>query len=87
MLIHDYDSQNTNTVPVRWCNKITSVEESKYEEKSNSALIVLGESISKKQLSKIPKNKILRLYIVPGAPPSSYQQGNQNPCILLSLAS
>ena len=43
-------SQNIYTVPVGLCNQHTSVEEYKYEEKPKSALIVTGESISKKEL-------------------------------------
>ena len=49
----DYDSQNIYTVPVGQCNQQTSVEESKYEKKRKNALIVPGESISKKEPSKI----------------------------------
>ena len=44
----DDDSQHTYTVPIRGCYQKTSVEEYKYEEKNNSALIVSGESILKK---------------------------------------
>ena len=36
----DCDSQNIYTVPVGRCNQYTSVEESKYEEKPKSALIL-----------------------------------------------
>ena len=50
-------------------------------------MIVTGESISKKEPSKIPEKKTMRLYIVPGAPTLLYQQDNQNSYILLSLAS
>ena len=45
---HDDDSQSIYTVNVVRCNQQTSVEESKYEEKSKIALIVPGEYISKK---------------------------------------
>ena len=38
----DDDIQNIYTVPVVRCNQQTSVEESKYEEKRKSALIVTG---------------------------------------------
>ena len=51
------------------------------------SLIVPGESISKKEPSKIPEKKTMRLYIVPGAPILLYQQGNNNQCILSSLVS
>ena len=44
---HD-DSQNIYNVPVGICNQQTSYDESKYEEKRNSALIGPGKSISKK---------------------------------------
>ena len=50
----DDDSQNIYTVPVGRWNQQTSGEESKYEEKPKSALIVPGESISKKEPIKIP---------------------------------
>ena len=49
----DDDSQNIYTVPVGRCNQQTSVEDSKYEEKHKNALIVIGESISKTEPSKI----------------------------------
>ena len=45
---YDYDSQNIYDLRVGRCNQQTSVEESKYEDKSNSKLIGPGESISKK---------------------------------------
>ena len=35
-------------VPVGQCNQQTSVEESEYEDKRKNALIIPGESISKK---------------------------------------
>ena len=83
----DDDSQNIYTVPVGRCNQQTSVEESKYEEKRQIALIASCESISKKGPSKILEKKKIGLYIVPGAPTLFYQQGNQNSCILSSLVS
>ena len=86
-VICDDDSKNIYTVPVGRCNKQKSVEESKYEEKSKSALNFSGESISKKEPSKIPEKKTMRLYIVSGAPTLLYQHGNQNSCIISSLAS
>ena len=48
----DY-SQNIYTVTVGLCNQQTSVEESKYDEKPKSALIIPGEYISKKEPRKI----------------------------------
>ena len=47
-LTRDDDSPKIYTVPVGRCNQQTSVEESKYEEKRKSILIVPGEYISKK---------------------------------------
>ena len=41
----DDDSPNIYTVPVVRCNKLTSVNESKYEEKRHNSLICTGESI------------------------------------------
>ena len=69
------------------CNEKTSDYEPKYEEKRKNALIFPGEYISKKETSKISEKKTMRLYIIPGAPTLFYQQGNQNSCILSSLAS
>ena len=86
MVKRDYDSQNIYTVTVGQCNQQKLVEESKYEEKTKSASIVPGEYISKKEPGKIPETKTIRLYIVPCAPSLLYQQGNQNSCIVLSLA-
>ena len=74
----DDNSQNIYIVPVGWCNQQTSLEESKYEEKPQSSLIVTGEYISKKEPSKLPENKTMRLCIVLGAPTLFYQQGNHN---------
>ena len=45
----DDDNQNIYTVPVGRCNQQTIFEESKYEEKLKSPLIVPGEYISKKE--------------------------------------
>ena len=64
----DYYSKNIYTVPVGQCNKETSVEESKYEEKLKTALIVPGEYISKNEPRKILVEKTMCLYIVPGVP-------------------
>ena len=52
-LTRDDNSKNINAIPVGRFNQQTSVEESKYEEKRKSALIVVGGSISKKELRKI----------------------------------
>ena len=53
----DNDSRNMYTVPVGRYNELTSVDESKYEEKRQNALICPGESISKKEPSKIPEKE------------------------------
>ena len=66
------------TVPVGQWNRQTSVEDSKYEEKRKNALIVTGESISKKEPIKILEKKTMHLYIVTGSPTLFYQQGNHN---------
>ena len=52
-LTRDDDSQDMYTVPVGLCNQQTSVEESKYEYKCKNAIMVPGESISKKELRNI----------------------------------
>ena len=83
----DDDSQNIYTGLLGKYNQQTSYDGSEYEEKRNNALFDPGESISKKKPSKISEKKTMRLYIVPGVPTLLYQQGNQNSCILLSLAS
>ena len=57
----DDDSQNIYNVPVWRFNQQTSVEESKYKEKPKSALIIPGESISKKEPNKISEKKTMRL--------------------------
>ena len=83
----DDDSLNSCTVTVVRCNQYTTSEESKFEKKPKSELIVPGASISKKEPDKKPAKKPKRLYIVPGAPTLFYQKLNQNSCILSSLAS
>ena len=83
----DDGSLNIHTVPFGRCNQQTAVEESKYEEKRKNALIGPGESISKKEPSKISEKKIMCFYIVSDAPNLFYRQGNQNSCILSSLVS
>ena len=45
---HDDYGQNIYTLPVGKCNQQTSVEDTKYFEKHNNALIVPCEYISKK---------------------------------------
>ena len=75
---HDDYSKKTYTVPVGRCNKQTSVEECKYEEKYKSILIVPGEYIPKKEPIHISVKKTRHLYIVSGAPTLLYQQGNHN---------
>ena len=68
--------------------KLSKKEPSKkLEKKPKSVLIVPGTSISKKEPSKKSAKKPKRLYIVSDAPTLFHQQGNQNACILLSLAS
>ena len=78
----DDESQNIFTVPVGRCNEQISVDVYKYEEKRKNALIGPGESISKKEPSKISEKKTTHLYIVTGAPTLLYQQVNHNLCIL-----
>ena len=51
----DDDSPNIYTVPFGRCDLQTSVDESKYEEINRNVLICPGESISKKEPSKISK--------------------------------
>ena len=63
----DDENQNISTVTVGKCNQLTSVEDSKYDNKRKNALIVPGESLSKKEPRKISFQKMC-LYIVPGAP-------------------
>ena len=41
----DYDSRNIHTIPVGKCGELTSVDEPKFEEKHQNALICPGESI------------------------------------------
>ena len=49
----DEKSPNIYTVSVGQCNELTSVDESKYEDKRQNTLICPGESISKKEPIKI----------------------------------
>ena len=49
------------TAPVVICNENTSDDKYRDEEKRKSALIVPGEYISKKEPSKIPEKKTMRL--------------------------
>ena len=50
---HDDETPDIYTAPVGRYNLQTSVDESKYEEIHQNARICLGESISKKEPSKI----------------------------------
>ena len=50
---HDDYSRNVYTLPVGPCNELTSVDESKYEEKRQNSLIFPGGYISNKEPSKI----------------------------------
>ena len=79
--------QNIYTLPVVRRNEQTLVDESKYGEIHQNAWIFPGEYISKKKPIKISEKKTMRLYIVPGSHTLFYQQGNQNSCIISSLAS
>ena len=63
------------------------IDESKYEDILQNALIFPGGYISKEELSKISLKNTIRLYIFPGATNLFYQQGNQNSCIVSSLTS
>ena len=81
----DY-SRNVYTVRIGGCNVLTSVDESKYEEKRQNLLICPGEYISKNEPNKISE-KTVRLYFVPGSHTLLYQQSNQNSFILSSLSS
>ena len=53
----DDDSQNIYTVTVGRCNEPTSVDESEYEEKRENLFICPGESIPKKEPSKISEKR------------------------------
>ena len=87
VVTRDDDSPNIYTVPVGRCNLQTSVDDSKYKEIHQNDLICLGQSISKKEPSKISLKKIICLYISPDEPTLFYQQGNPNSCIISSLES
>ena len=52
-ITRDDDSQNIYTVPIGRCDLQTSVQESKYEEKHQNALIVPGGYIYIKEPSKM----------------------------------
>ena len=56
---HDDDSPNIYTVPVGQYNLQTSVDESKYEEIHQNALICPGRYISKNEPSKISEKKTI----------------------------
>ena len=51
------DSKNIYNVPVRKCNQQTSVEESKYEEKRNNALIFLLNISQRRNKARYQKRK------------------------------
>ena len=87
MVKRDDYSPNIYTLPVGRCDLQTSDDESKYEEIHQNALIFPSGYIYIKEPSKISEKKKIRLYIVPRAPTLFYQQGNQNSCIIKSLAS
>ena len=74
----DDESPNIYTVPVGRYNLLTSVDESKYEDIHQNALMFPGAYISKKEPSKISETKKICLYILPGAPNLFFQQGNHN---------
>ena len=59
----DDNSQNMYYLPFGRCIQQTSVEDSRYKEKRNNALIVPGGYISKKESSKISEKKTMRLYM------------------------
>ena len=83
----DDDRPNIYTVPVGWSNLQKPVDESRYEEIHQNALICPGGYIYIKEPIKISEKKTIHLYIVPVAPTLFYQQVNQNSCIISSLAS
>ena len=84
---HDDDIQNMYTVPVWQCNELTSVDESKYEEKRQNSLICPSEYISKKNWARYHKKRLCAYTLFLVHPSLFYQQGNHNSCILSSLAS
>ena len=77
-LTRNDENRNIYTVPVERFNQQTTFEESNFDKKPKSTLIVPGTSIPKKEPSKKPAKKPNRLYIVPGVPTLFYQQGNNN---------
>ena len=87
MVTHYDESRNIYNVTVIRCNELKLFDVSKYEERRQNSLICPGESIKKKEPSKISEKKKVRLCIVTVAPTLFYQQGNHNLCILSSLAS
>ena len=72
-------------VPVGRCALHTPVYVPNFLDIHNNSLICLGESNKKEEPNKISDKK--RLRIVPGAPTLLFSQGNQNSCIISSLAS
>ena len=61
MVTRDDDSPNIYAISVGWCDLKTSVDESKSEEIHQNALTCSGESISKKEPSKISEKKTICL--------------------------
>ena len=83
----DEIKHKTYTVPVGRCALHTSFYVPNFVDMHHNALIGIGESNNKEEPSKISDNKKKRLHIVPGAPTLNFSQGNQNSCIISSLAS
>ena len=82
----DETKHKTCTVPVRRFFLHTSVNVPNFVDMHHNALICLGESNKKEEPSKISGLKN-RLLIVPCGPTLKFSQGNQNLCIISSLAS
>ena len=82
----DDESRKFCNVTVGRCNQLKTFEKSSCEKKPRRALIVPGSSISKKEPINKSAKKPNHLCIIPGEPILLYQQGNNNSCILSSLA-
>ena len=76
------DSRNIYTVPVGLCNELTSVNESKYEDKHQKALICPGESVSKRNRARYQKKRQCAYTLLVVHPNLFHQQGNQKSRIL-----
>ena len=83
----DQTKHKTYTVPVGICALHTSVYVPTFLGMHHNELICIGESNKKEKPSKISDNNNKRLCIVTGAPTFLFSQGNQNSCIISSLAS